>query len=108
MERCLAQPRRGGGGGGLVLPQQGYGIDLVDFPGDILPSLRSRWKWGGGKWEERMGSWNWHVNINKLMNNFKTKERNKETKAPHKLLLLYKEVRRKAVTELHLDFYCPE
>ena len=44
MERCLAHSRHWDGvwGEHLVLLQKGDGTDLVDFPGEALPSLGSR------------------------------------------------------------------
>lgn len=41
----------------FIIPQGGDDTDLVDFPGHVLSSLRSRWGMGWGKKREGEVGW---------------------------------------------------
>lgn len=41
---------------------QNNGLDFVDYPREALPSLSSRWGWGG-RWQS--GKWFSHVKLRK-------------------------------------------
>lgn len=49
----------------LVLPQEGDGTGLIDFPGEDLTSLSSGCWWGGSKGRRRRGgrrgTWDWYI-----------------------------------------------